>query len=139
MNLEPMHRHNDSELLALPDLSNQPKYIQWIVIAVTWALIGILVFGRGSRLADEITSAYEVIAGSSGIGFFFSVALCLAEWIIRSILHWKTNTHIAGTTWLPREIESKLFFLPFLRFFFTWFMILIMFGFFVTFPIHLFM
>jgi hypothetical protein len=132
VNRDPMHRHDDSGLLVLPDLGSKQKYVQWIVIAATWILLIILIFGHGSRLANDITEAYEVIGGALGIGCFLSIALCLAEWIVRSILHWQSNDHTAGTAWLPREIESRLYFLPMLRFCFSWFSLLLIGGFVVV-------
>ena len=118
-------------MLMLPDLENKPKSIQWLVMVTTWASWGIVVFGHGSRLAQGVDNLYFLLFGLSGICFSLSLVLCLAEWIIRSALHWQNNTHVIHTRWLPLEIESKLFFLPFFKFSSTCFLMLMLLGFFV--------
>ncbi|MHB1237620.1 MAG: hypothetical protein ACYCY7_08645 [Gallionella sp.] len=116
-------------MLTLPDLENKPTYIRWLLMLAIWACWAIVVFGHGSQLADDITNLFAVLFGLSGVGFFLSMGLCLIEWIIRSVLHWQTNTHVARTPWMPSEIETKLFFLPFFKISCTWFLMLMVLGF----------
>jgi hypothetical protein len=120
---------SNDDWLTLPDLENKPKYIRWSLMVLTWGCWAIVVFGHGSTLASDITELFFVLFGFFGIGFFLAAGLSVIEWIVRSVLHWQTNTHVAGTPWMPSEIENKLFFMPFLKISCSWFLMSMLLGF----------
>jgi hypothetical protein len=122
----------EDDWITLPNLDNKPTYVRWLLMLTIWSCWAIVVFKTSSSISTFIIQLFEWFFGLTGVCFFLSLGFCLVEWVVRSMLHWKTNTHQAGTPWMLSEIEAKLIFLPIFKITTSWFLMLMLIGFVVV-------